>query len=178
MISNMTATAALLSVLLCAACGPSGSWVDYDGDGAPASIDCDDSNPDVRPDRREVCDGLDTDCDPATDEDADFDGDGYTTCEGDCVDFASFGIAFGPQHIPMLTSSDRDCDGTEDYKQNNVPARWGMDADGDGQSPREGDCDDTDNTTRTRTPNADPDAYLMGGTECGGIVWIVDAPAP
>jgi hypothetical protein len=41
---------------------------DEDGDGFVAAEDCDDSNPSVHPGALELCDGLDTDCDPATDE--------------------------------------------------------------------------------------------------------------
>ena len=175
--SNTTLAIALLTICI-TGCGTSGSWVDYDFDGVPEALDCDDDDPNVRPDAREVCDGVDTDCDPTTDEDVDADGDGYSTCAGDCVDFREDAIAFGPQHIPMAFGQDRDCDGVIDGEQSNVPARWSVDGDGDGQTPREGDCDDADPTTLTRTPDADPDAYLSGGTECGGIVWLVDAPAP
>jgi predicted outer membrane repeat protein len=41
---------------------------DADGDGSPASEDCDDADPNVRPGIEERCDGLDTDCDPGTDD--------------------------------------------------------------------------------------------------------------
>jgi hypothetical protein len=41
---------------------------DLDGDGYPAAEDCDDDNAEVHPGALELCDGLDTDCDPATDE--------------------------------------------------------------------------------------------------------------
>jgi hypothetical protein len=53
-----------------------------DGDGAPASEDCDDTNPDVHPGAPDACDDIDNDCDGTTDEDApvwyaDEDGDGF-----------------------------------------------------------------------------------------------------
>ncbi len=63
---------------------------DNDGDGSPASEDCDDTDADVSPLRTEVCDGKDNDCDGAIDDDdtsldvstgstfyADSDGDGF-----------------------------------------------------------------------------------------------------
>ncbi|MCA9572651.1 MAG: right-handed parallel beta-helix repeat-containing protein, partial [Myxococcales bacterium] len=57
---------------------------DLDQDGFPASVDCDDQDPDVSPGAAEVCDGIDNDCDVAIDESGtpvdwypDLDGDGY-----------------------------------------------------------------------------------------------------
>ncbi|MBT6143958.1 MAG: carboxypeptidase [Gemmatimonadetes bacterium] len=51
---------------------------DLDGDGYDIENDgdCDDSEPDVWPGNQEICDGLDNDCDPTTDETSDVDGDG------------------------------------------------------------------------------------------------------
>lgn len=60
--------------------------LDTDGDGYPADVDCDDSDPAVNPGATELCDGIDNNCDGVTDEDtaadastwyADADGDGY-----------------------------------------------------------------------------------------------------
>ncbi|MSQ02545.1 MAG: hypothetical protein EXR71_11775 [Myxococcales bacterium] len=58
---------------------------DADGDGSPASLDCDDADPLNFPDNPEVCDGQDNDCDGEDDNDAvdmvtyyaDTDRDGY-----------------------------------------------------------------------------------------------------
>ncbi|MEY3212343.1 MAG: hypothetical protein RIT28_2824, partial [Pseudomonadota bacterium] len=63
----------------------SGAPVDEDGDGVPASEDCDDGDAAVSPNAEELCDGIDNDCDGAVDVGAsdatawytDEDGDGY-----------------------------------------------------------------------------------------------------
>jgi predicted outer membrane repeat protein len=41
---------------------------DLDGDGYTSDVDCDDDDASVHPGALEVCDGVDTDCDPDTDE--------------------------------------------------------------------------------------------------------------
>ena len=56
---------------------------DGDGDGQG---DCDDTHPRVNPAQSEIDDGIDNDCDGATDEGFDADGDGYTPRRGDCND--------------------------------------------------------------------------------------------
>ena len=45
----------------------SGEPVDADGDGVPASEDCDDNDASVSPSAQELCDGLDNNCDGLTD---------------------------------------------------------------------------------------------------------------
>ena len=58
--------------------------LDVDGDGVPASEDCDDNDAAVSPNAQELCDGIDNNCDGAVDEGAadatpwysDVDGDG------------------------------------------------------------------------------------------------------
>ncbi len=89
---------------------------DQDGDGFPADVDCDDTDPalnldDADGDGFSTCDGDCDDQDPASTP-ADLDEDGQSTCAGDC--------------------DDQD------------PAMYGMDLDEDGVSPCEGDCDDQD----------------------------------
>lgn len=55
---------------------------DGDGDGVPASADCDDGDPLNYPGNTEVCDGQDNDCDSQIDEGGwvDSDGDGMKDC--------------------------------------------------------------------------------------------------
>jgi hypothetical protein len=56
----------------------------------------------------EVCDGVDNDCFPDTEEDGDNDGDGYSLCEGDCNDWV---LSVGPGQPEICDDLDNDCDG-------------------------------------------------------------------
>lgn len=56
----------LALALLLAACAEGDP--DVDGDGYPASVDCDDEDGDVFPDAQESCNGVDDDCDNQIDE--------------------------------------------------------------------------------------------------------------
>ncbi len=92
---------------------------DQDGDGhvdvawSALGDDCDDDDPDVRPSATEACDGLDNDCNGATDEGFDDDGDGYgdgTWCPSpaDCDDADP---AVNPSAVDTCDLVDNDCDG-------------------------------------------------------------------
>ena len=111
---------------------------DVDGDGAsPCTGDCDDEDPERAPDRTEICDGVDNDCngEPASFE-VDGDGDGYFICTGDCDDTD-----------PALTPLDADGDSyspCEDDCDDADPALTPADADGDLWTVCGGDCDDLD----------------------------------
>jgi hypothetical protein len=65
-------------------------WYDYtdidrDGDGYSSDVDCNDGDPDINPDATEECDGIDNNCDGATDEDfVDTDSDGDADCCDNC----------------------------------------------------------------------------------------------
>ncbi len=64
----------------------------------------------------EVCDGIDNNCNGEIDEGFDEDGDGFTTCEGDCDDTNT---AINPGASEICDDVDNNCDGfvDEDYDQ-------------------------------------------------------------
>jgi len=108
--------------------------LDLDRDGVPEGEDCDDSSPSVYPGAAELCDGLDTDCDPSTHApggESDGDGDGWFGCSGDCDDSVP---SIHPEADEICDGVDNDCDGVvaED------------DIDGDGFLGCSDDCDDAD----------------------------------
>ena len=78
------------------------------------TLDCDDTDPDVRPDAAEVCGGADDDCDGAIDEaDDDLTGaDAYIDVDGDGF---GDGPAFAACALPLGASRvDGDCDDSTD----------------------------------------------------------------
>lgn len=124
---------------------------DADGDGVPASQDCDDENASAWPGAPEACDGADTDCDGLDDNDEDDivsypdeDGDGHgasdapiTGCDaptgalptGDDCDDAEAGIH--PDAPETCDGVDQDCDGAVDEDPSDGDT-WYADADHDG----------------------------------------------
>jgi formylglycine-generating enzyme required for sulfatase activity len=105
---------------------------DQDGDGWGDryynGTDCDDGDPSVVP-QPETCNGLDDDCDGATDE-IDEDEDGVTLCAGDCADEDAARFPGNPEQCDGI---DNDCDATTDEN---------VDRDGDGYTLCDNDCDD------------------------------------
>lgn len=121
---------------------------DLDGDGHPASTDCNDADASVNPDAVEVCNEIDDNCDGAIDEGVketfyrDDDGDSYgnpdapvqacTAPDGavsDPTDCDDEDDAVHPGAIDICNRIDDDCDGTVDEDGNETIY---ADADGDG----------------------------------------------
>ncbi len=122
-------------------------------------LDCDDRNAEVHPGREEVaCNGLDDDCDPATADSRDADGDGVDSCD-DCddtnpdvigpdedADADGWGICGGDcddGEPSVHPGADEGCDGLDTDCDGAIPDEE-ADADGDGQAVCAGDCDDDD----------------------------------
>jgi hypothetical protein len=130
----------------CGAPGP--GWASLPGD-------CNDQNGEISPDAPEVCNGVDDDCDGATDPVGaqgcqtfwrDDDGDGYgapgdSLClcgpqppyaalePGDCQDNDA---EVNPQALEVCNNMDDDCDGVLDPVNSPDCKAWYSDADGDG----------------------------------------------
>ena len=117
------------------------------------STDCDDTDAAVSPAGVEMCDGMDNDCDGATDEAdasdavvwyADTDGDGYgdpdspaTSCGGDGLtadasDCDDGNPAVNPVATEMCDGIDNNCDGETDGPDSADTMTFYADADGDG----------------------------------------------
>ncbi len=102
-----TGTEASLGVGPCVSgtqsCTPSGQWGNCVGEVKPAG---------------EVCgDGVDNNCDGGVDNDVDQDGDGFTTCGGDCCDSTECGtpILVNPSAFDAPGNTvDDDCNGIVD----------------------------------------------------------------
>jgi hypothetical protein len=78
----------------------------------------------------ELCNGRDDNCNGLIDEGWDQDGDGYTSCSGDCDDSDK---AIYPGSVEICNGKDDNCDAKTDE---------GYDLDGDGYTSCGGDCKD------------------------------------
>jgi hypothetical protein len=153
--------------------------VDVDGDGADATVDCDDNDPSRFPGNTEVCDGKDNDCDgvvPANE--IDNDGDGYRVCDNDCDDGNSL---VHPGASEVCDDIDNDCDGLVN-EGDAAKFTYYEDSDGDGFGnpnsvtaectqpngyvSNNTDCDDTDANT---FPGA-PELCDRKDNDCDGVV--------
>jgi hypothetical protein len=132
------------------------------GSGTLGSGDCDDSSSATNPDGEETWyDGVDSDCDEASDYDAD--GDGYDSAVYGGLDCDDLRADVNPDQTadPCYDGVDQDCDGASDY-----------DCDGDGydiDTTYGGlDCDDTDpaiNPFATEIPRDGIDQDCDGAAE-------------
>ena len=138
--------------------------LDGDGDGfTEMAGDCDDGDWSVYPGAPEICDGLDNDCDPATEIDEgtecwDGDDDGFAPIDGDCDDEDPTSYPGAPEVTD--DERDNDCDGVIDED----PA---ADTDGDGFSEDDGDCNDGNQDIHPDALEV-PDDLL--DNDCDGIV--------
>ncbi len=150
---------------------------DQDGDGHDASAfggtDCDDTDPDTSPGADEHCDGVDNDCDGAVDEQGAVDGSTwYTDADGDGYGDPSSSVRACTQPTGMVADSS-DCD-DGDATQNHD------DADGDGWSSCDGDCDDGDGAVSPGAEEIDGDGV---DNDCDGEVdnvmetWVITTVA-
>jgi len=164
-------------------CDGSTGYADADADGWAACEDCDDSDPAVRPDATETCNGVDDDCDSIIDEPdaadaatwyADDDGDGYgdpanasLACDqpSGTVAGVTDGVAFdcddgsadiSPADIELCDGVDNDCDGDvdEDDAADAITVYADDDMDGYG--------DPADAVTTCTAPSG----YVADATDC------------
>lgn len=114
--------------------------IDADNDGFEEAEDCDDSDAAINPNALEICDGVDNNCDGATDEGFDADEDGQTSldecADGTDCDDTEPTIYAGADEVPY-DGVDQDCDG-EDLVD--------VDADGFAGGTDGPDCNDEDAT--------------------------------
>jgi hypothetical protein len=152
--------------------------VDNDGDTYPEGEDCDDTDAEVFPGATETCNGVDDNCDAATDEDtavdastwyADTDRDGFgdadttrTACAAptgfvaDATDCDDTDGAVNPDATETCNGVDDDCDGETDENGADGATAYYPDTDLDGYGDDAGEV----------LACAMPDGYTPFGDDC------------
>lgn len=131
--------------------GEDGNEKDNDEDGfSECQGDCNDSIGGYLsfPGRKDLCDGIDNDCDGAVDDalGTDDDGDGFSECQGDCDDTDRDRY---PGNVEICDGKDNDCEDRTDAGGGE------SDNDSDGYRECDGDCnDDFGNFGRRDHPGA------------------------
>ena len=147
-----------------------GTSVDFDEDGFPADVDCNDENAAVYPGATEVCNAIDDDCDQTIDEETecyDDDFDGQTEQQGDCDDNDPNIYTGAPE---LCDGVDNDCD-TDGAVDEDGACGESADEDSDGYTAAI-DCDDADPfvhpgmTEICDGADEDCDGHIDNGTEC------------
>ncbi|MFH1465691.1 MAG: MopE-related protein [Pseudomonadota bacterium] len=122
-----------------------------------AATDCDDGRADIHPGADETWyDGVDSDCDGASDYDQDGDGHEHQAWDGDDCDDEDAEIHPGAIET-WYDGVDQDCDGADDYDQ-----------DGDGHDSDAYDGDDCDDEDPTVSPVAEETWYDGVDQDCDG----------
>jgi hypothetical protein len=156
-----------LGLLLIVSCAPAGVVLnaesgDVDGDGYVAAdkggADCDDDDADVHPGAEdEPYDGIDADCDDASDFDADGDGHDSDAYGGDDCNDADASVHAGATDA-AYDGVDSDCLGDSDF-----------DADGDGHDAPSFGGDDCNDADATIYPGAEETWYDGVDDNCDGL---------
>jgi len=141
---------------------PSLNLSDFDVDGIDScGGDCDDLDVTVNPGAAEVCNGQDDNCNGLSDDGLVF-STWFTDADGDGFGAAGPGVSSCADESPAMSLLATDCDDTD-------PAMNDADADLDGFSTCDGDCDDTTSSvapTAQEVCNAvddDCDGYVDDG---------------
>ena len=148
---------------------------DADGDGYAEEDDCDDNNASIHPGQTETCDGVDENCNGVVDEGfSDTDGDGTADCidaedcdgldnDGDGLIDEDFADADNDGIADCLGTEE--CNGKDDDGDGEVDE--GFDADGDGYTTCNGDCDDS---AYGVNPDAEETAGDMIDNDCDELI--------
>ena len=119
--------------------------------------DCDDEDAKINPSAKEVCDGIDSDCDGIVPRDeVDSDEDGFMICANDCDDKDA---SRNPNAIEVCDGVDNNCDGSLLDGE--------VDEDEDGFMICTNDCDDKDSSVK---PGVEEICKDNIDNNCNGLV--------